>query len=231
MQSLLIISATRYAQSEFIAHSHLGRSLKRFAFTPLISSNITFGCTTGLPHVYNAAISEENRNKILVFVHDDVRIDDWHLIVRLNDALSLFDVVGLAGNRRRLPNQPSWAFTGITNGNGTFQWDNQSNLYGAVAHFDGDADPISWYGSVQGDECKLLDGLFLAARCDTLLNANVRFDPRFTFHFYDLDFCRSCEKAGLRMGTWPIAVTHASVGSPSQQWQQAYLRYLSKWGN
>jgi len=175
------------------------------------------------------AITEENRDKILLFIHDDVRIDDWHLLVRLNEALASFDVVGVAGNRRRVPGQPSWAFSKILNGR--LQWDDQVNLCGAVAHFNGLTDTISWYGSVNGDECKLLDGLLLAVRCETLLSANVRFDTSFNFHFYDLDFCRSCEKAGLRMGTWPIAVTHASGGSfGSQQWLQGYSLYLSKWG-
>jgi hypothetical protein len=58
----------------------------------------------------------------------------------------------------------------------------------------------------------------------------VRFDPRFTFHFYDMDFCRSCERAGLSMGTWPIAITHRSTGAfGSPAWQAGYAEYLAKW--
>jgi hypothetical protein len=58
----------------------------------------------------------------------------------------------------------------------------------------------------------------------------VCFDPRFKFHFYDLDFCRSCEQAGLRMGTWPIALMHGSAGSfATPAWQCAYELYLAKW--
>jgi len=30
------------------------------------------------------------------------------------------------------------------------------------------------------------------------------FDPRFQFHFYDLDFCRQAEQRGLKMGTWAL---------------------------
>ena len=60
----------------------------------------------------------------------------------------------------------------------------------------------------------------------------MRFDPAFTFDFYDLDFCRACEQAGLRLGTWPIAVTHESVGKgiSSAAWEAARAVYLAKWG-
>jgi len=63
--------------------------------------------------------------------------------------------------------------------------------------------------------------------------AGVRLDPNFSFHFYDLDFCRSAEAAGLRIGTWPIAITHASGGASLQSpaWAESVERYLHKWGH
>ena len=81
-------------------------------------------------------------------------------------------------------------------------------------------------------EVKLLDGVLLAARAAVLKASGVRFDPQFAFHFYDTDFCRSCERAGLRMGTWPIALTHASAGAgwATSGWDAAYRAYLAKWG-
>lgn len=58
----------------------------------------------------------------------------------------------------------------------------------------------------------------------------MRFDERFMFDFYDLDFCRSVERAGLRMGTWPIAITHTSVGqSGSPAWRGSLQTYREKW--
>ncbi len=76
---------------------------------------------------------------------------------------------------------------------------------------------------------KLLDGVFIAARADSLKQAAVRFDPRFKYHFYDLDFCRQCEAAGLTMGTWPIAISHGSYGSWGDSWRKARNIYLDKW--
>src|SRR5262249_48166823 len=87
----------------------------------------------------------------------------------------------------------------------------------------------SWYGTAPR-ECKLLDGFFLAVDVDRALAANVRFDEQFGFHFYDLDFCRSATAAGLRLGTWPIAVTHARAGSFfTEPWLNAMERYGRKW--
>lgn len=78
---------------------------------------------------------------------------------------------------------------------------------------------------------KMLDGVFLAARAACLKASAVRFDPRFRYHFYDLDFCRQCEAAGLRMGTWPIAISHGSHGTWDDAWRQSAADYLVKWGS
>ena len=65
-----------------------------------------------------------------------------------------------------------------------------------------------------------------------LLGAGVRFDERFDFHFYDLDFCRTARANGLRLGTFPLAVTHRSAGGfGSPAWQENAERYLEKWGD
>ena len=58
----------------------------------------------------------------------------------------------------------------------------------------------------------------------------MRFDERFPFHFYDLDFCRSARANGLRLGTWPITLTHQSGGRFGiPEWRKAYADYLNKW--
>ena len=58
----------------------------------------------------------------------------------------------------------------------------------------------------------------------------MRFDERFDFHFYDLDFCRTARQAGLSIGTWPIAMTHQSKGAfGSDGWIDGLARYRAKW--
>lgn len=194
------------------------------------SWGIYYENTHGLSKVYNNEIVERNRNSILVFVHDDIFFNDWLFNYHLNEALNQFDVVGVVGNRRRLPGQPSWAFR-----NDKLDWDDPENLRGCVCTLKGSTieqvslSRFSATNEYKG-ECKLIDGLFMAVSCNTLLDRNIRFDEQFEFHFYDLDFCRTCEIAGLKIGTWPIALTHASGGNyKTEFWKNAYAKYLKKW--
>jgi GT2 family glycosyltransferase len=61
--------------------------------------------------------------------------------------------------------------------------------------------------------CEILDDVLLAIRKSVLMEHDLRFDMRFDFHFYDLDFCREARESGLTLGTWPIAITHQSGGA------------------
>ena len=151
-------------------------------------------------------------------------LDDFFLTTRVLEGLQHYDVIGVAGNRRRLPRQPSWAFTDTE-----FKWDEPENLSGAVAMGDYPFGQLSFFGQCPAD-CELLDGVLLAVKPAALIQTSVRFDPTFPFHFYDLDFCRQARQAGLRLGTWPIAITHQSGGSfGSPAWHASYHQYLSKW--
>jgi GT2 family glycosyltransferase len=113
-----------------------------------------------------------------------------------------------------------------------FVRDNYDNLSGVLGH--GDPFPnlrqLSVYGE-PGQEVKLLDGVMLAVRSDILIERDLRFDPRFRFHFYDMDFCRQAELKDVRMGTWAISMVHASAGALGvEDWRSAYREYLAKYG-
>jgi hypothetical protein len=219
---LQIVSATR-ASVDGVLRTPLGLSLHRMKDDPRVDADITVDNKEGLSFVYNRMITEAARERILVFMHDDIWIDDFHFVEHIEEGLKHFDVIGLAGNRDPYPLAPSWAFK-----NEKFEWDDRSKLSGAVAHGEAPFGPISWFGPSR-QPVKLLDGLLLAARCSTLLDAGVRFDERFTFHFYDLDFCKIACTAGLRLGTWPVAVTHASAGAfGGASWQDAWQKYQAK---
>jgi len=185
--------------------------------------------TAGLPAVYNHAVSKLAASGCggpVVFLHDDVLLPDYFWIEHLCDGLEKFEVVGVAGNVSRVAGQPGWAFK-----SDKFDWDTKNNLSGAVAHGSAWPAPISWYGPPRR-RVKLLDGVLLASKLSTLITNNLFFDERFQFHFYDLDFCRSAEKAGLSCGTWDVPLVHASGGSfNSTTWRDAYSIYLNKWGS
>jgi GT2 family glycosyltransferase len=211
-----IISATRLSENDFWNKSALGTSLRRLEKDSRLVAHIAFENQLGLPDVFNARINAPEGHPILVFIHDDVWINDDSFADLVIHGLNTYDVIGVAGNRRRVDNQPAWPF--IDN---KFTWDANINLSGSLTNY--------VYG-VAPAECELLDGLFLAAKKSRLTAAKVQFDPRFDFHFYDMDFCRSARKNGLRLGTWPISLTHKSGGEfGSPRWQEKYRLYLEKW--
>lgn len=219
-----VVCATRETRDNFTTHTALGRSLRLYG--SLYELRLFPENKLGLPVLYNEAIRESATDPaVLIFVHDDVHLLDFYWPTRILQGLAKFDILGLAGNRRRVSGQPAWRFLDTN-----FARDDRENLSGFVAHGKHwPADHISAYGP-PGYEVKLLDGVLLAARSDTLLSKQVLFDQVFDFHFYDLDLCRSAELCGLRMGTWGISIMHESngaFGTPS--WRRGYERYLAKW--
>ncbi len=233
--SVLLVSASRQSQAEFEQSAWLAASLRRAATACPLRLRLFASNSQGLPACYNQAIAEAASDDVLVFVHDDVYLDDWMMGLHLQEALTQYDVVGVAGNTRRQARQLTWNWLPpVTRPDGAEEltdWDH-GHLSGAVAHGAPGRSRVSMFGPAP-QPVALLDGVLLAARAGRLRQAGVRFDPRFDFHFYDLDFCRSAAQAGLRLGTWPLAITHASTGQSahSASWQAGAQRYLQKWGS
>jgi len=222
---LRVICATRESQERFAIHTALGRSLALFPY-PFIELRLFASNSEGLPKLYNIALREaESDPAVLVFIHDDVQLMDFFWPDRVAQGLRVFDVIGVAGNKRRGPAQPAWRFK-----DDQMTRDDRENLSGIVAHGAGwPPDYVSYYGPPQ-QEVKLLDGLMIACRSETLLQKNIFFDEQFDFHFYDLDLCRQAELHGLRLGTWSISALHASDGRfDTPSWKAACAKYLAKW--
>jgi len=223
--SIEIVSATRYSESDFWAKSALGLSLKRhLKQDDRLFAHIVFENTRGLSEVFNERIDKADKDTTLVFIHDDVWIDEVNFADVITKGLDKFDVIGIAGNKRRTPNQPAWAFV-----DPNFTWDDKANLSGQVAHSKNAFGVVEVFGEAPA-ACELLDGVFLAAHKSSLTKSNVRFDEQFDFHFYDLDFCRTARQAGLTLGTWLIKLTHQSAGAfGTPQWRQKHEKYINKW--
>ena len=223
--NIRFVVATRESRENFFTRTATGKSLNLYRL-PFVELDVHSSNAEGLPRVYNRSIEKsKNSPAILVFVHDDIHLTDFYWADKLLHALKHFDIVGVAGNKRRLPHQPSWAFI-----DDKFTWDSKENLSGVVGHGTGfPPQSLSIFGA-PCQEVKLLDGVFIACRSDLLIEKELRFDERFDFHFYDLDFCRQAELMGLRMGTWSIPLVHESGGNfNSPRWIDAKSRYFEKW--
>src|ERR1035437_7784618 len=138
-----VVSATRLSSTEFWSTAALGISLRRLAHDTRLVAHIAFENQCGLPEVFNARINAGEGGEILVFTHDDVWIDDYFLADRVIDGLQAFDVIGVAGNRRRVRGQPAWAFV-----DEKLTWDTAANLSGSVAHGSDPCGAISVFGTV-----------------------------------------------------------------------------------
>ena len=219
---LILVTATRKSRSEF-DEGPLGQSLRNIWSDNQMVSAVETENSLGLPAVYNQVIDECYRGYEVVFLHDDIWLEDVFFVRRILDGLEQFDVIGLAGNRVLHPNSPAWPFK-----DDTMQWDYE-NLSGVVRHGASPCGTPYVYGPTP-ERVQLLDGVLIAARISSLLDSGVRFDERFDFHFYDLDFSRQANAAGLAVGTWPISVTHTSGGiSDSESWRRGLELYRSKW--
>lgn len=219
-----VVCATRETKEQF-ARTALGRSMALLPY-PFVELRLFASNSSGLPTLYNTALREAERDPaILVFVHDDVFLYDLFWPNHIHEGLRSFDIIGLAGNKRRVAAQPAWRFL-----DDKLTRDDRANLSGMLAHgSQWPPDYVSYYGHPY-QQVKLLDGVLLACASETLLSRNIAFDERFDFHFYDLDLCRQAELANLRLGTCTVSVMHASdgkFGSPS--WRAGYAEYLKKW--
>src|SRR5450830_202115 len=220
-----VMSATRCSEQEFWSKSALGLSLKRhLKQDDRLRVKIAFENSRGLSEIFNECIDQADDDTALVFIHDDVWIDEASFVDTVINGLENFDVIGMAVNVRRLPNQPGWAFI-----DHKFTWDDKANLSGRIAHSKTAFGVAEVFGAAPV-ECELLDGVFLATKKSSLNKNNVRFDEQFDFHFYDMDFCRSARKSGLTLGTWLINLTHQSLGDfGTKHWLEKYQSYLNKW--
>ena len=231
MEKIRFVCATRMTSADFFSTSALGRSLVNFRSFPKgqpIDARLFPRNEAGLSSVYNIAIEESKTDPaILVFIHDDVLLCDFYWAEHLLQALQKFQIVGLSGNKRRVPKQPSWMYL-----DDKFTCDSFEHFSGVIGHGDGlpGLRQLSVYGAPL-QEVKLLDGVMLATRSQLLLESDLRFDPRFDFDFYDVDFCRQAEIRKITMGTCAISVVHQSVGRlGGPRWLENYSKYLLKYG-
>ena len=136
---------------------------------------LCFSNVKPLADLYNRAINAASSSTVLVFCHDDVDLGPESLEPQLQAALARFDLVGVAGNQRHQRGQIAWWLDPRSGG-----WDHPY-LSGALRHGRPGRSHLDVFGPAPMP-VQLLDGVFLAARAETLRSSGVRFDPRFAFH-------------------------------------------------
>ena len=110
MKKIRFIVATRESASNFHQKTLTGQSLNIFK-VPFLELKLYPDNSEGLSHIYNKEIAlAANDPAILVFAHDDLLFLGYYWVNDIFNAMQAFDVVGITGNKRRLPHQSSWVF-------------------------------------------------------------------------------------------------------------------------
>ena len=148
MSKFRIVCATRQSRERFAPDTALGRSMA-LTPNPFVELRLFASNSAGLSAVYNIPLREaESDPAILIFVHDDVYLLDFFWPNHVFEGLRRFDVIGLAGNKRRVAGQPGWPFL-----DAQLTRDDRANLSGIVAH--GSAWPpqyVTYYAPQFGSE-------------------------------------------------------------------------------
>lgn len=220
-KSLHFVVCTGHTEEDFKYRSETYKFIKDNDLVPNVDFTVLYENKDGLSSVYNKFLTEKCRGRIVVFIHDDIKLG-YHfrtLTRELNDAHDQFDIVGLAGATKLSLSTPTlWHIM-------------QKGASGSVGHIQNGLSQMSNYGYTPC-KCITVDGLFISVNVDAILKSGHRFDERFRFHHYDIDFCIQADKCGLKIGTWPIWVTHLSPGLTSfekNDWKKSNELFCQKY--
>ena len=181
---------------------------------------------TPLPLRYNEFVKYLANNPqlgdTLILCHDDIVITDVNWTTKLETALKKYDVVGLAGGSNAAVQPPClWHIM--------CPRDSQS---GSVTHADFNNNSTFKTHFGKAGRVLILDGLFLAFKVKTIIDAGIKFDESnpCIAHFYDIDFSLTCNKKKLKLGTTNIDVVHSSPGlrSYNKEWLAGEAWFLNK---
>ena len=174
-----------------------------------IDLRIIYDNKRGLPEVYNEYISAKYAKKydILLFIHDDVYVDDLKIRGKLYEAIKQYDIVGVAGCLYPIIRKPAlWHLMS-----------DRLNHRGYVAHVnpqDIATINMTTFGPTPS-RVAVIDGLFMAINLKSVLNSEWKFDEDFKYHHYDLSSCLYANEKNLKIGVTPINIIHASSGLSS----------------
>ena len=159
---------------------------------------------TGLSEAYNKFLTK-NYSQIL-FIHDDMWIDDAGFLTKLEEGHKQYDIIGLAGGLNPVIKAPAlWhIMCGGFHGN---------NLRGFAGHYlpDGITTSITNFGPSPA-RVAIIDGVFISVNVNKTKEVNWMFNENYTFHHYDISSCIDANKKKLKIGVVPILSYHNSPG-------------------
>lgn len=171
-----------------------------------------------LAEVYNKGL-EESVNDIVVFMHDDVILQSTnmgHKACKLFEKFPDYGIIGVAGT------------TDLVSGT---WWEIRKSMHGKVSHTkDGKTWTNKYSNEAYVDTLKdvvCVDGVFFMVN-KKLIKAPFDIDFK-GFHFYDIPFCVSNYKEGVKIGvTTKFDITHKSIGITNEKWEENKKQFEEK---
>jgi hypothetical protein len=208
------VVATQFNSQDFWEKSKIAIFLEKAGLTS--QCTIFFENKEGLPKIYNKFFTDEYKIKRIIFVHDDVLIEDLFWEEKLNIAFEKYDIVGLAGSKKcDLTKPPAW-----------HMMSERQDHVGEVGHCHEKNVWTTVFGKSES-RALVMDGLFLAVNMEKVLKTILKFDENFDFHHYDITFCLNANNLKLKMGVTPIRVVHFGLGDSmnSNDWQVSAQKF------
>jgi len=224
MKRVYLVTATKAKTEEDFSKRPIFKSLKKYY--ELYSRDefefeVVKGNSNGLPTVYNRYLTEEHKGDIVLFVHDDVIINDLFLVDHLNK--SPWAVTGLAGASVVSLEADKCAWHIMSK---------PDTRKGEVKHIKQGTVWTTVFGPSDG-AVTVIDGLFIAVDIEKILQRGVKFNEEFDFHHYDISFCLDCVNSSLSVGVLPINVIHYGLGDSmlTPEWEESNKKFKNAYCN
>lgn len=221
MSQLLITVCTRAANFQDFESRPIYQSLKKQVEN---NSNVDFFVISnnqeGLSKQYNKVLKDpKHKDKIVLFVHDDVELNDLFLYEKLIN--SPYSITGLAGatSFNKLADKLAWHLAAP-----------KHTYVGEVAHSDKSRVWTTVFGPVPS-RALTLDGLFLSVKINDVTEKELLFDEEFNFHFYDIAFCLRANQKQITCGVLPVYVVHYGLGDSmlTPEWEHANTKFKQQY--
>jgi hypothetical protein len=219
MSKLLIVTCTKAKTEDEFKQTPIYNSLKKQyeVNSPKIDFHIFKNNSRGLSVCYNEVLKDpKHLEKTVLFVHDDVILDDLFLYEKLTE--SPYSITGLAGAKtfNKQSQKLAWHLSA-----------DRADYVGEVAHVNSNGQVWTTVFGPTKSRALTIDGLFISCRVKDLVENKLEFDERFNFHFYDIAFCLRANEKKVSCGVLPIHVIHYGLGDSmlTADWEQTSERF------
>lgn len=214
-ERIIFVTATKGSGTALLRDRPIGFFLEKSGWgdkTKIVEKN-----TEGLCQVYNRFLTEEYKDKYVIFIHDDVLINDLFFEEKVLLAFEKFDIIGLAGAKScdLSSEHPAW-----------HTMTKREDMVGEVAHSKDGKVWTTVFGPTDSRSL-VLDGLFIGVNVNAALEKGLTFDERFNFHHYDITFSLRANEKKIKSGVFPLSVIHFGLGDSmnTDGWKESAKKF------